>query len=175
MVQHVAFLRSVNVGKRTVKGPELVAAFEALGLVRPWTFLASGNVGFEAPSGSPVDLGDRLTAHLGEVLGFEVPTVVRTLEALSQAAAGDPFDGWGTRFVAFARLPLPDGTLEALAQVGSAADRFAVDGADLQWATAGGYSASVFGGPLLEKVVGVPLTVRKATTLGRLVAKAAAS
>src|SRR5690606_6046012 len=48
MTRYAAFLRGVNLGKRTVKSAELKAAFEALGYENVKTLLASGNVLFDA-------------------------------------------------------------------------------------------------------------------------------
>ena len=47
MTRYAAFLRGVNLGKRTVKSAELKAAFEALGFENVKTLLASGNVLFD--------------------------------------------------------------------------------------------------------------------------------
>jgi uncharacterized protein (DUF1697 family) len=48
MTRYAAFLRGVNLGKRTVKSAELKAAFEAMGFADVKTLLASGNVLFDA-------------------------------------------------------------------------------------------------------------------------------
>jgi uncharacterized protein (DUF1697 family) len=48
--KYVAFLRGVNLGKRTVKKEELMAAFSAMGATGVQTVLASGNVLFEYAS-----------------------------------------------------------------------------------------------------------------------------
>ena len=50
MTRYAAFLRGVNLGKRTVKSAELKAAFEAMGFGNVKTLLASGNVLFDAKS-----------------------------------------------------------------------------------------------------------------------------
>ena len=50
---HVAFLRAVNLGKRTVKMPHLIDLVRGLGYDDVWTHINSGNVVFEA-SGSRV-------------------------------------------------------------------------------------------------------------------------
>jgi uncharacterized protein (DUF1697 family) len=88
-VRYAAFLRGVNLGKRTVKSAELRAAFEALGFDNVKTLLASGNVLFDAKAGG--DLERRIEAGLKEQFGFEVPIVLRTLDELRAMAAADPF------------------------------------------------------------------------------------
>ena len=51
MTRYAAFLRGVNLGKRTVKSAELVTALEGLGLTNVKTLLASGNALFDARAG----------------------------------------------------------------------------------------------------------------------------
>ncbi|HZY68995.1 MAG TPA: DUF1697 domain-containing protein [Devosia sp.] len=89
MTRYAAFLRGVNLGKRTVKSAELKAAFEALGLGNVKTLLASGNVLFDADH----DAGhkEQIEAGLKKQFSFEVPIVLRTLDELRELAAGNPF------------------------------------------------------------------------------------
>ena len=89
MTRYAAFLRGVNLGKRTVKSAELKAAFEALGFENVKTLLASGNVLFDAKAGK--GLKPKIEAGLREQFGFEVPIVLRTLDELKQMVAANPF------------------------------------------------------------------------------------
>ncbi|MBI4920889.1 MAG: DUF1697 domain-containing protein [Devosia nanyangense] len=91
MTRYAAFLRGVNLGKRTVKSAELKAAFEALGLENVKTLLASGNVLFDAKAGK--DLQARIEAGLETQVGFAVGTVLRSIDELRAMASADPFDG----------------------------------------------------------------------------------
>ena len=83
MTRHAAFLRGVNLGRRTVKSAELKAAFEAMGLADVKTLLASGNVLFDAPSAR--GLKAKIEAGLKAAFGFEVGTVLRSLDELEAA------------------------------------------------------------------------------------------
>jgi uncharacterized protein (DUF1697 family) len=83
----------------------------------------------------------------------------------------DPFGGEGTRYVAFAHAPLDPGRVARLDAQGSAVDRFVARGRELHWQITGGFSDSAFQGPTLERLVGVPLTTRKDTTLARIAKK----
>ena len=89
MTRYAAFLRGVNLGKRTVKSAELKAAFEAMGFENVKTLLASGNVLFDARPGK--GLKDQIEAGLERQFGFAVGTVLRTLDELEAMAAADPF------------------------------------------------------------------------------------
>src|SRR5689334_20206130 len=91
MTRYAAFLRGVNLGKRTVKSAELKTAFEAMGFTEVKTLLASGNVLFDArPSKS---LQQKIETGLEESFGFKVGVVLRTLDELRAMVASDPYEG----------------------------------------------------------------------------------
>jgi uncharacterized protein (DUF1697 family) len=85
----VAFLRGVNLGKRTVKSANLVAAFDDVGFANAKTLIASGNVIFEADE--EPNLAARIEAGLKQKFGFEIGTVLRTQEALREMVKAAPF------------------------------------------------------------------------------------
>ena len=90
-MRYAAFLRGVNLGKRTVRRAELRAAIEDLGFSDVKTLLASGNVLFEArPSKS---LKQKLEAGLEEAFGFKIGVVLRSIDELRAMVAADPFGG----------------------------------------------------------------------------------
>lgn len=165
MTRHIALLRAINVGGRSAKKADLIPAFEEMGFTGVWTFLASGNVVFDAPV-PPVS--SRIAAGLEAALGFDVPVFLRTPAELFAVVDDDPFGGSGTRYVAFAHAPLDPGCVARLDAVGSAVDRFVARGRELHWRVDGGFLDSAFQGPALERIAGVPLTARKDTTLARI-------
>jgi uncharacterized protein (DUF1697 family) len=90
-MRYVAFLRGVNLGKRTVRSAELRAAIEDLGFTDVRTLLASGNVLFEArPSKG---LKQKLELGLEEAFGFKIGVVLRSIDELKAMVAADPFGG----------------------------------------------------------------------------------
>ncbi|HEX4297411.1 MAG TPA: DUF1697 domain-containing protein, partial [Devosia sp.] len=91
MTRYAAFLRGVNLGKRTVRSAELKAAFEAMGFGAVKTLLASGNVLFETRPGK--GLKATIEAGLKQQFGFEVGTVLRSADELEAMVAADPFKG----------------------------------------------------------------------------------
>jgi uncharacterized protein (DUF1697 family) len=112
MTRYAAFLRGVNLGKRTVKSAELKTAFETLGLTDVKTLLASGNVLFDAPAGK--GLQQQIEAGLQSQFGFAVGTVLRTRDELRAMVALDPFSGRTEDesqklYVMLFAEPLPDG------------------------------------------------------------------
>ena len=91
MTRYAAFLRGVNLGKRTVKSAELKAAFEAMGFDNVKTLLASGNVLFDAKAAK--GLQGRIEAGLEKAFGFAVGTVLRSVDELRALVKADPFKG----------------------------------------------------------------------------------
>jgi uncharacterized protein (DUF1697 family) len=89
MTRYAAFLRGVNLGKRTVKSAELKAAFEALGFENVKTLLASGNVLFDAKASK--SLKEKIEAGLKAQFNFDVSIVLRTIDELAAMVAANPF------------------------------------------------------------------------------------
>lgn len=88
---HVAFLRGVNLGKRTVKSVDLVAAFAGLGFAGARTLIASGNVRFTARPAAK--LAAQIEAGLEAHFGFAIAVVLRTQVELRALVASAPFAG----------------------------------------------------------------------------------
>jgi uncharacterized protein (DUF1697 family) len=77
---HVALLRGINVGKaKRVAMADLRALVESLGYGPAQTLLNSGNLVFQAPSGSADEAARRIEAALPERFGF--PAKVTVLDA----------------------------------------------------------------------------------------------
>ncbi len=89
-MMNVAFLRAVNIGKRTARSAQLVSAVEGLGYTGVWTYINSGNVVFEAPT-PQAELERRLEVAFEAAVGFEATTFVRTTAELKRTVAAEPF------------------------------------------------------------------------------------
>src|SRR6476620_4469524 len=74
----IAFLRAINVGGHTVKMEVLRRLFEELGFENVETFIASGNVIFDAPDDDQGALEKQIEGQLRTSLGYEVATFVRS-------------------------------------------------------------------------------------------------
>ena len=89
---HVAFLRAINVGGRAVvKMSSLKAAFERAGCRDVRTFIASGNVLFDAPAKLPKALTERVRKELVTLFGKEPGVCYRTVAELDALIESDPF------------------------------------------------------------------------------------
>ncbi len=170
---HIAFLRAVNLGKRTVKMPHLVELVSGLGYDDVWTHINSGNVVFEA-SGSRATLERRLETALEDDLGFEVTTFVRTAAELRRTLAVEPFAvGPGdTYFVTFLKENLSASKAKALAALSNDFDTVVVKGRDVHWRMHGKSTDTKLPAKAWESVVGRHRsTSRNTNMLGKLLDK----
>lgn len=172
--RHVALLRGINLGGRRVKSPALRAVFEELGFDDVATFLASGNVIFDATASSGEGLGGRIEAGLKEALGYDVPTFLRSCPELSAAASperlrGSPLAGEEgvTVQVVFLREPVPADLAAAAESLRSGDDDFVRAGRELYWLRRGKISESPAWSPL-EKALRGRGTMRNLNTVRRL-------
>ena len=94
MPAYVAFLRAINLGaRRKVPMKDLVACLEDAGFADVATHLATGNVRVRSRHRSADRVERAVEAALEERFGFEVPTVVLTLDELAtvvEEAAATP-------------------------------------------------------------------------------------
>jgi uncharacterized protein (DUF1697 family) len=170
----VAFLRAINVGGHTVKMDRLRGLFEEMGFTDVATFIASGNVIFEA-GGNSAELEPAIERHLFDALGYEVDAFIRTLADLAAIVSRDPFDHDAERpgkiYVGFLKAAPDDGARDALTGLDSDTDTFVLHNRELHWLCRTRFSESPVAGGLLEKTLAMPLTIRNANTLRRIVEK----
>lgn len=175
MARHVAFLRAVNVGGRVVRMDALVRLFERRGFTGVGTFLASGNVIFEARGAGGRALEARLEGALRELLGYEVPVFLRTPDELAAVAAHRPFEDEGAALnVAFLRAPPGAAAKRRVMALRSDQDDFRLRGRELWWRSAVRQSASKVSNAAIEKALQAPSTLRGVSTVRRLVERLAA-
>jgi uncharacterized protein (DUF1697 family) len=174
MTTRVAFLRAVNVGKRTVKMSRLVEIFEELGFEDVWTYINSGNVVFDAP-GSRGDLEKRIGAALEAEYGFEVTTFVRTAAEIRKVLAAEPFtlaDG-DTYFVTFLQAKPTAAAAKEFEASSNDFDTVKVVGTEVHWLMHGKSIDTTLGNKKW-KPMGEFSTSRNTTMLRKLSDKIAA-
>ena len=176
-VRFTAFLRAINVGGRTVKMDKLRAVFESLGLSNVTTFIASGNVIFEARQKNADSLEPMIEQHLNDALGYAVATFVRSLDEVTDVARYRAFPhadlgaGGGALYVGFLHAPPTREAKQKLLALHSDIDELHLRGRELYWLRRTKFSESAFSGALLEKTLSMPMTVRNLTTINRIAAK----
>lgn len=177
VTQFVAFLRAINVGGRTVKMERLRDLFTTAGYTNVKTFIASGNVLFDAKHRDAARLENKIESLLGEALGFEVATFVRSMTDLRAIAQHDPFvdsdrgkGANGELFVGFLKLPPSAERANEVESLSTDLDQFRFRGAELYWLCRTRVSDSPVSGALLERKLTAPLTIRNARTVRKIVA-----
>jgi uncharacterized protein (DUF1697 family) len=181
MQRLIAFLRAINVGGHTVKMEDLRKLFEELEFSNVETFIASGNVIFDAPGKDTRALEQRIETHLHEALGYEVATFIRSAAELADIAKYQPFPegelaGKGASlYIAFLREVPSKKAQEDLMAFRTDEDDFRVHGREMYWLRHGNMSDSKFSGALLEKTLKMRATMRNSTTIQKLAAKYPAS
>lgn len=180
MPRYIAFLRAINVGGRNVKMDRLRRLFADMGFANVETFIASGNVIFDAETGDAVALERTIQEGLQVSLGFRVDTFVRTPEELAAIAAAWPFDdderaavteGHNMHYIAFlGATPDETGRQKVLAYE-TDVDSLHVDGREVYWLCRRSLGDSPLTAALLERALGMPGTLRNARTVVKMAAK----
>jgi len=178
MPRHIAFLRAVNVGGRTVKMDALRERFEALGLTNVETFIASGNVLFETRAKAAAKLQQQIEADLASAFGFEIDTFLRGAEELIAIAKHPAFPAARiaaapTYCVGFLAAPLGAEALRGLKKFESAIDAFHVNDREVYWLCEKKQSESAFTNAAMEKALKVRATFRNINTVRKLADKVA--
>jgi uncharacterized protein (DUF1697 family) len=179
-VRYVAFLRGINVGGHRVSMADLREVFTSLKFANVDTFIASGNVIFDAPASAKAEALERkIAAELERALGYGVATFLRTPEEVAEVSRRLPFpaedmeQAGHTIHVAFLRTA-PDAKLAAyFAGNATAMDAFAVHGRELYWLVRGRTLESLVKWQVVERTVKLDLTMRNMTSVRKLTAKLA--
>ncbi len=183
----IAFLRGINVGGHVVKMDALRELFSGMGFADLATFIASGNVIFDAGrDAEAAALEARIERELEAALGYAVATFVRSPHELAAVAARAGGHGEaaaalfqperlaaeGTRVhIGFLKAPPSVAAAEVLDASRTPDDDFAVHGREVYWLRRGRMSDSAFTTAAFERALGAPSTWRNANTVRRMAAK----
>ena len=177
MPKYVAFLRAINVGGHTVKMDYLRSLFAALGFTKVETFIASGNVIFDSPSRSAAALEKKIETSLQQTLGYPAATFIRSTAELKDIASYKPFSAaelsaeGHSLYVGFMAASPSEAATHALLSLHLKTDDFHLHGREVYWLLRRKFSDSEFTGARLEKILGLPVTLRNSTTVKKLAAK----
>ncbi len=177
MPKYVAFLRAINVGGHTVKMDQLRALFEALKFSNVETFIASGNVIFDAKTTDGEALERKIEKHLKQALGYEVMTFVRSIPELKLIADYKPFsdkelsDETNTLYVGFLATEPTKEVKKKMALLETTIDVFHLNDREIYWLYRRDAGESKYYGALLEKSLGMKSTLRNVNTIQRLAKK----
>jgi uncharacterized protein (DUF1697 family) len=150
MPRYVALLRAINVGGHVVTMDRLRTLFSDRGLTRVESYIASGNILFDADDTPAPALEAAIERHLEQALGYPVATFLRTAGDMAALAALEPFGPAPagvprTLYVTFHREPPPPAYVERVLGFRSPTDDFRVLGRETWWSCLGRSSDSAFG------------------------------
>lgn len=177
MPKYVAFLRAINVGGHTVKMDEMRRLFEALEFANVETFIASGNVIFEAAGGRTRAHEQKIEAFLRDRLGYEVATFIRSVGEVAKIAAYNPFADLernaesGVLSIGFLQQAPTDEAQQKVLRLATPLDEFHIHERELYWWCRRKFSDSGVSGAQLARALGMQTTVRNVTTVQRIAAK----
>lgn len=175
MPRYVALLRAINVGGHTVKMDQLRSLFELLSFTRVSTFIASGNVLFDASARTAASLELKIERHLEESLGFKVATFLRSPAELSALESREAFPASVVRgahalWLAFLKAPPSADARDRVMALACDTDDFRVYGREVHWLRRATSSEAMVSGAMLERALGAPMTARNVTTVRKLAA-----
>lgn len=176
MTTYIALLRGINVGgNNIIKMQDLRDMFEVLQFEHVRTYIQSGNVVFDSPETPEKQLAAVIGEQIRETFGFGISVIIRSLEELEAAVAGNPFqltgeDQFKRLYISFlADEPSPE-SLEKLRPYEEGADKLRVIGKEMYTL----YEVSASQSPLfkvsLDKLLGTPVTARNWNTVNKLIA-----
>ena len=91
MPRYIALLRGINVGGHRLKMDDLRRIFTVLKFAKIETFIASGNVIFDAVEREALGLETRIEGQLRRSLGYEADTFIRTPSEIAAITDFRPF------------------------------------------------------------------------------------
>ncbi|KAG7393532.1 hypothetical protein PHYPSEUDO_007369 [Phytophthora pseudosyringae] len=170
----VAFLRGVNVGGRVHSMKSIADALGKAGFSNVKTFLASGNVVFDAPGAtdksSVLTVEQRVEAALEELFGCHIPVFARSMEEV--AALGERVVKSAMAVnVVLMKEELTKEQRDIVEALSSDADELKLLDRAFVWYSTTKMSESPLFKVAFDKKLGLPVTVRTVNTLRRIVTK----
>jgi len=174
-MKYIAFLRAINVGGRRLKMDVLRQIFGGIdGVSDVETFIASGNVIFQSDSPAKI-LEPQIETVLNDKLGYKVETFIRTPDELRQIGQSIPFSDYNpdadSLYVGFLQSVPSSDALAKLQKLETDIDFLHVNDTELYWLCRKSITESKVSGNKIEKVLGMPTTLRDISTVHKMTAK----
>lgn len=173
MTTYVALMRAINVGKRQMPMIGLRALAEELGYRSPETYVASGNLIFDA-DGDDADIAETLERAIEGRFGFFADVILRRGSEWKAYRDANPFAGDAGALpklvhLCLARRPMKDGVVEALRGYAKAGERIerVGDGLWIDFAESG-VARSKLTPAIFDRLAGSAVTARNWNTVQEL-------
>lgn len=174
MAKYVAFHRAINVsGTKIIKMTHLKQLFEDMGFKNVATYIQSGNVYFETTKTNNDTLAKKIEKHLQRELGFEVETMVRSIDELQAIVDKDPYgkiedDGNAVVYIGFLAAEPEKEKKDLLTTFNSQIDECTIKGREIYILRYRDRGKAAFENKLIETKLKVKCTTRNRKTLYKL-------
>lgn len=171
------FLRAVNVGKRKMPSAPLTKLLQDLGFNHAGCFLASGNAFFETRKRSLTAMEKQLEKAVEDRFGFFAECFLRDAVDLQELATSNPFGLTVAEQqdylvnVAFFKGPVTRKSMAEVFPLAGSYDDFAIHRGHLFWLCRGPKMMDSPIAEVLPKKLPSPTTLRKQSSLRRMVDK----
>jgi uncharacterized protein (DUF1697 family) len=172
-MRYIAFLRGINVsGQKLIKMDALKQHFELPGFKNIATYIQSGNVLFDARETEEEQLRKKIEKQLAVKLGYEVPTIIRSIDDIRKAIGNNPFaditeDKGRKLYITFLSSAPSSSVHTSLDSYANADEVVKVIGREL-YIVSGGIGNSKLSLSLIEKKLGVAGTMRNWATVNKI-------
>lgn len=172
MKTFIALFRGLNVGGNNVLAmKDLVSLLEDLGMVRPRTYIQSGNAVFGSDARGSARLAAEIRTAVDSAHGFEPEVLLLDTRELQRALTSNPLteaENDPSRLLLYFLAGVPEHPdLEEIERIKSPSERFALLGAVFYLHAADGIGRSRLAARA-EKLLGVPATARNWRTVLKL-------
>lgn len=172
MTRYIAFLRGINVsGQKLIKMEDLRQYFEVAGFENVVTYIQSGNVLFDTAEKDEASLRKKVETLLADKLGYDVPTIIRSIKDLKKVVKNIPFQNLSTEtrklhvtFLSAIPAASQKGSLDAFK---NEVEEVCVINREVYLLTEA-YGNSKLSNTLMEKKLGVTATSRNLATINKI-------
>jgi len=174
MPVYTALLRGINVGAhKRVKREKLRASCPGLGFEKVKTFIQSGNVVYQAAKLSSDSISRTMQQCIASDFGFSADVIMRSKDEMGSIVRDNPFlkqRGIDTKklHVAFLSDPPATPAVKKLQSLTIAPDKIHPAGKEIYFYFPNGVSGSSLWEHSLDRVLGVPVTMRNWNTVNQL-------
>jgi uncharacterized protein (DUF1697 family) len=174
MPVYIALLRGINIGPhKRMKMEKLRASCEGLGFEGVKTYIQSGNVIFRAPKLSLTALSKKLGGCIAKDFGLSAEVISRSYEEMKKIIENNPFSrergiDLAKLHVVFLSESVSPAALKKLQALTLAPDRVNYRDKEIYFYFPNGVSGSSLWKHPLDRVTGVPGTMRNWNTVNKL-------
>jgi len=172
-MRYIALLRGINVGgNNKIKMEELRTMFSSLGFEGVKSYIASGNVAFDARKSDNLKLAKKIAKAIEKEFSLTIKVLVRSIPEIEEIIKNNPFEGQFENeknlHVFFLDNDIPKDKKELLLSNNSEKEQFAVIGKEIFCLLKIGFLESLVGKSYIDKKLKIPTTARNWRTVKKI-------